>query len=133
MTTRVVTFGTFDALHVGHINLLIRARALGDHLSVGVSTDALTLAKKSRKPLIAEDVRASTIARLACVDEVFLEHSLEAKRAYLIEHRAGILVMGDDWEGRFDEFADIVRVVYLPRTPGISTTDIINSLPPNEA
>ena len=127
MTIRVITFGTYDLLHVGHINLFTRARALGDQLIVGVSTDDLNVSKKGRLPVDGQDHRLQTIGRLACVDEVFLEHSLEAKREYIVNHRADIFVMGDDWQGRFDDLRDIVDVVYLPRTPGVSTTDIIRS------
>jgi len=122
---RVVTFGTFDVLHVGHVSLLERARALGDRLIVGVSSDALNLSKKGRSPVYPEADRLRLIAALRCVDEVFVEESLALKGEYLRQHRADVLVMGDDWAGRFDEFRSICEVVYLPRTPSISTTEII--------
>jgi glycerol-3-phosphate cytidylyltransferase len=122
---RVVTFGTFDVLHVGHVSLLERARALGDLLIVGVSSDALNLAKKGRTPVYPEADRLKLIGALRCVDEVFVEESLELKGEYLRRHRADVLVMGDDWAGRFDEFRAVCEVVYLPRTPSISTTEII--------
>jgi choline-phosphate cytidylyltransferase len=122
--TRVVTFGTFDLLHVGHVNILRRARALGTHLVVGVSSDELNARKKGLAPAYSIEDRVGIVAALRYVDEVFVEHSLEAKRDYLLEHRADVLVMGDDWAGKFDEFGDICRVVYLPRTEGISTTEI---------
>ena len=128
MTTRVITFGTFDVFHVGHVNILTRAHDLGDHLTVGISTDELKFAKKGRYPVYRQEHRAQIVASLDCVDEVFYEHSLELKRQYLLEHRADILVMGNDWEGRFDEFSDIVEVRYLPRTDDISTTDIIHEI-----
>ena len=128
MTTRVITFGTFDVFHVGHVNILTRAHDLGDHLTVGISTDELNFAKKGRYPVYRQEHRAQIVSSLDCVDEVFYEHSLELKRQYLIEHRADILVMGNDWEGRFDEFSDIVEVRYLPRTDDISTTDIIHEI-----
>ena len=128
MTTRVITFGTFDVFHVGHVNILTRAHDLGDHLTVGISTDELNFAKKGRYPVYRQEHRAQIVGSLDCVDEVFYEHSLELKRQYLLEHRADILVMGNDWEGRFDEFSDIVDVVYLPRTADISTTDIIHEI-----
>lgn len=124
-TRRVVTFGTFDVLHVGHVAILERARALGDRLIVGVSSDALNVAKKGRRPVYSQDDRIKLIGALRCVDEVFVEASLELKGAYLREHRADVLVMGDDWAGRFDEFKSLCEVVYLPRTPSISTTEII--------
>lgn len=122
---RVLTFGTFDVLHVGHVSLLERARALGDRLIVGVSSDALNQAKKGRNPVYAEGDRLKLIGALRCVDEVFVEESLELKGEYLRRHRADVLVMGDDWAGRFDEFRALCEVVYLPRTPSISTTEII--------
>lgn len=128
MTTRVITFGTFDVFHIGHVNILTRAHDLGDHLTVGVSTDALNFSKKGRYPIYREEHRAAIVKSLDCVDEVFFEHSLDLKREYLIEHRADILVMGDDWRGRFDEFGDICEVVYLPRTADVSTTDIIQAI-----
>ncbi len=122
---RVVTFGTFDVLHIGHVNILERARALGDRLAVGVSSDALNLAKKGRLPIYAAADRMAMIAALRCVDEVFVEESLELKGKYLQRHCAAVLVMGDDWQGRFDHFSAVCEVVYLPRTPSISTTEII--------
>lgn len=125
MQKRVITFGTFDIFHVGHINILERAASLGDYLVVGVSTDALNFSKKQRYPLYSEHDRMKIISSLKCVDEVFEEHSLELKREYLIEHKADVLVMGDDWQGKFDCFKDVCEVVYLPRTPSISTTEII--------
>ncbi len=128
MGTRVITFGTFDVFHVGHVNILTRAHDLGDRLIVGISTDELNFAKKGRYPVYRQEHRAQIVASLDCVDEVFYEHSLELKRQYLLEHRADLLVMGSDWEGRFDEFSDIVEVRYLPRTADISTTDIIHEI-----
>lgn len=122
---RVLTFGTFDVLHIGHVSILERSRALGDRLIVGVSSDALNLSKKGRRPVYPEDDRLKLIAALRCVDEVFVEESLALKGEYLRQHRADVLVMGDDWQGRFDEFRSICEVVYLPRTPSISTTEII--------
>lgn len=124
----VVTFGTFDVFHVGHLRVIERAAALGDRLVVGVSADALNLRKKGREPVFSERERLEIVAALKCVDGVFLEESLEQKRDYLVEHGADILVMGDDWKGRFDEFSDIVEVVYLPRTPAISTTALIEKI-----
>lgn len=128
MTRRVITFGTFDVFHVGHVNVLTRAHDLGDHLIVGVSTDDLSFSKKGRFPVYREEHRAQIIASLSCVDEVFMEHSLELKREYVVEHAADVLVMGDDWAGRFDFLTDIIEVVYLPRTPEVSTTDIIQAI-----
>jgi len=122
---RVITFGTFDVLHIGHILILERARAQGDHLVVGVSSDALNFSKKMRNPIYPEGDRLKIIQSLRCVDEVFLEESLELKGEYIRCHDAQVLVMGDDWQGRFDHFRELCEVVYLPRTPSISTTEII--------
>ena len=122
--TTVVTFGTYDLFHVGHLNILRRAKDLGDRLVVGVSSDELNYRKKRIRPTYPLDHRMAIVQSVRYVDEVFVEDAMELKRQYLIEHRADILVMGDDWEGRFDEFLDICRVVYLPRTVGISSTDV---------
>jgi choline-phosphate cytidylyltransferase len=124
----VVTFGTFDVFHVGHLRVIERAAALGDRLVVGVSADELNRRKKGRTPVFSEAERLTIIASLKPVDAVFLEESLELKRFYLIEHEADVLVMGDDWAGKFDEFSDICEVVYLPRTPAISTTALIEKI-----
>ena len=125
---RVATFGTFDVFHVGHLHILERARRLGDYLAVGISTDALNLSKKGRYPVFPEGERLRIVAALRCVDHVFYEHSLEAKREYLRELRADLLVMGDDWQGRFDDLTDVCKVVYLSRTPSISTTATIEKI-----
>lgn len=126
--TTVITFGTFDVLHVGHIRVLTRSAALGDRLVVGVSSDALNFSKKGRNPVFSQDERLEIVASLKVVDEVFLEESLEQKREYVLAHGADILVMGDDWAGKFDFLNDICEVVYLPRTPSVSTTAIIEHI-----
>ncbi|MGL6160843.1 MULTISPECIES: adenylyltransferase/cytidyltransferase family protein [unclassified Microbulbifer] len=122
---RVITFGTYDVFHLGHLRLLERAAALGDSLVVGVSSDQLNYTKKQRYPVYDQASRMAIVAALRCVDDVFLEESLERKREYILAYEADILVMGDDWAGRFDFCSDICRVVYLPRTPSISTTQLI--------
>ncbi len=124
----VITFGTFDVFHVGHIRVLQRAAALGDRLVVGVSADALNIAKKGRAPVYTQDERMEIVASLRVVDEVFVEESLEQKRDYIVEHEADVLVMGDDWAGKFDWVSDVCEVVYLPRTPSVSTTGIIEHI-----
>jgi glycerol-3-phosphate cytidylyltransferase len=124
----VITFGTFDVFHVGHVRVLQRAAELGDRLVVGVSSDALNLSKKGRAPVFNEDERREIIRSLRVVDEVFLEESLEKKRDYIVEHHADVLVMGDDWAGRFDWVKDVCDVVYLPRTPSVSTTGLIEHI-----
>lgn len=125
---RIITFGTFDVFHVGHIKILQRARALGKHLTVGVSSDALNFSKKQRYPVYPEEERMDIIRSLAGVDEVFREESLELKGEYIKKYQADILVMGDDWVGRFDEFKSLCEVIYLPRTEGISTTKLISDI-----
>ncbi len=126
--TTVITFGTFDVLHVGHVRVLNRAAALGDRLVVGVSSDALNFAKKGRNPVFDQDERTEIVSNLKVVDAVFVEESLEQKREYVLEHGADILVMGDDWAGKFDFLNDACQVIYLPRTPSVSTTAIIEHI-----
>lgn len=122
---RVITFGTYDIFHVGHVNIIERAKLQGDHLIVGVSSDQLNISKKGRPPVYSEDDRQHIIRSMRCVDEVFLEESLELKAEYIKYYNADILVMGDDWQGKFDHLKDICQVIYLPRTPSVSTTEII--------
>ncbi len=122
---RVITFGTFDLFHIGHLRILERAKALGDYLIVGISTDALNYSKKQKNPVYSEKERLRIIEALKVVDEVFYEESLELKGDYIKKYNADVLVMGNDWEGRFDEFKSLCKVVYLERTPSISTTEII--------
>ena len=124
----VITFGTFDVLHVGHIRILQRAADLGDRLVVGVSADALNLAKKGRPPVFSEEERMEIVGSLKMVDEVFLEESLEQKKDYILKFHADVLAMGDDWKGRFDWVSDVCDVVYFPRTPSVSTTGLIEHI-----
>lgn len=125
---RVLTFGTFDLFHFGHLKLLERAAKLGDELFVGISSDALNFAKKGRNPIMNEIERAHIVASLRFVNSVFLEESLELKGQYLKSYGADILVMGDDWEGKFDEFKEICEVIYLPRTRNISTSELLTRI-----
>ena len=122
---RVITFGTFDLFHIGHLNIIERAKAHGDYLIVGVSSDALNFSKKQKYPVCPQESRSRIIASLKVVDEVFFEESLELKAEYIKKYKADVLVMGDDWKGRFDVFESICEVVYLDRTPSISTTELI--------
>lgn len=124
----IITFGTFDVFHVGHLRILMRAKSFGNRLIVGISSDALNFSKKNRYPIYSEQERMEIIRNISCVDEVFLEESLELKADYLKKYKADMLVMGDDWAGRFDHLNDICEVVYLPRTPAISTTAIIEKI-----
>jgi len=121
---RVITFGTFDLLHIGHINIFSRARSLGDYLIVGISTDALNYSKKKQYPVYNQNDRLNIVKAIRYVDEVFFEESMELKRDYVQKYKADILVMGNDWEGKFDFCSDLCKVVYLPRTENISTSDI---------
>lgn len=122
---RIITFGTFDVFHVGHVNILERAASLGDYLIVGVSSDNLNFSKKGRYPIYSQDERCKIISSLRFVNEVFIENSLELKKEYITQNNADVLVMGDDWLGRFDWVTDVCEVIYLPRTPSVSTTEII--------
>ena len=121
----IITFGTYDLLHVGHIRLLSRAKKLGDRMVVGVSSDSLNFSKKNKYPEFTQQERMEIISMIKGVDEVFLEESLELKDSYLRKYGADVLVMGDDWQGKFDHLNSICQVVYVPRTPSISTTAII--------
>lgn len=116
---KVITFGTFDLFHNGHLNILERAKLLGDYLIVGVSSDTLN-AKKHKVSVMPVEQRARFIEKLHCVDEVFIEESLELKQEYIDKYDADLLVMGDDWQGKFDWVN--CAVTYLPRTESISTT-----------
>jgi len=118
---KVITFGTFDLLHIGHINILKRCKELGEYLIVGVSSDELNKAK-GKKSVYDENDRLEIIKSLKYVDEVFLEESLEEKDSYIKKYGCDILIMGDDWKGKFDWVS--CPVIYLPRTPEISTTEI---------
>ncbi len=98
----IITFGTFDVFHVGHINILERAASYGDKLIVGISSDELNFSKKKRYPIYCQNDRVKIISSLRFVDEVFIEESLELKLDYIKQYNATTLVMGDDWAGRFD-------------------------------
>jgi glycerol-3-phosphate cytidylyltransferase len=118
----VITFGTFDIFHVGHFNLLKRASLLGNRLVVGVSSDAFSKRKKKQSPYYNFSLRSEIILSLKFVDKVFKEDSMEKKRHYIKKYGADILVMGDDWKGKFDDLSDVCQVVYLKRTESISST-----------
>jgi len=125
MNKRVITFGTFDVFHIGHVNILERAKKEGDYLIVGLSSDELNFSKKQRYPVYPQAQRVKIIESLRFVDEVFIEESLDLKAQYIQQFNADILVMGDDWVGKFDSMKQYCEVKYLPRTPSISTTEII--------
>lgn len=121
---RIITFGTFDLFHIGHLNILRRARELGDELIVGVSSDELNFQKKNRYPVFSQEQRMAIVRAIRYVDAVFLEESLELKSRYVREWSASCLVMGHDWEGKFDYLRELCEVVYLPRTEAVSSTEI---------
>lgn len=127
MTKTVLTYGTFDLLHVGHLNLLERLRALGDRLVVGVSTDEFN-ASKGKRTVIPYADRSRLVAALECVDVVIPEHSWAQKRDDIVEHGVSIFGIGADWHGHFDELQDCCEVVYLERTDGVSSTSLKQQL-----
>ena len=125
---KVITYGTFDLLHYGHINLLRRAKALGDYLIVALSTDDFNLLK-GKKSFFTFEQRKALLEAVKYVDLVIEEKTWEQKRSDVHKYDVDIFVMGDDWEGKFDFLRDEgVEVVYLERTPEISTTQIKSSL-----
>lgn len=124
---KVITYGTFDLMHVGHIRLFERLRQLGDHLIVGVSTDEFN-AGKGKRSVFSYEERARIVSAIRYVDEVIPERSWEQKRSDIVEQGVSVFAIGDDWRGRFDHLSDVCEVVYLERTEGISTTAIKSAL-----
>ncbi len=124
---KVITYGTFDLLHVGHINLLRRARELGDYLVVAISTDEFN-AIKNKKAYYSFEDRKQILEAVKYVDKVIPENTWEQKIKDVTENNIDIFVMGHDWEGKFDFLEDYCEVIYLPRTEGISTTKIKSDL-----
>ena len=121
----VITYGTFDLLHYGHINLLRRAKALGDYLIVALSTDEFNWNAKQKRCYFKYEQRKAMLESIRYVDLVIAENSWEQKCADVHEYHADIFVIGDDWKGKFDFLKkENVDVIYLPRTPEISTTQI---------
>lgn len=120
---KVLTYGTFDLLHVGHLNLLERLRKLGDCLIVGVSTDEFN-ADKGKRTVIPYVDRARLVGALACVDLVLPEERWEQKAEDVAKYDVDVFGMGADWTGRFDELKEYCDVVYLPRTESISSSQI---------
>lgn len=124
---KVITYGTFDLLHTGHINILRRAKALGDYLVVAISSDEFN-AGKGKKAYYTFEQRKAILEAIRYVDEVIPEHNWEQKVNDVKDHDIDVFVMGDDWEGKFDFLREHCEVVYLPRTVGISTTQIKKDL-----
>lgn len=124
---KVITYGTYDLLHVGHINLLKRAKAMGDYLIVVVSSDEFN-AMKGKKAFYSFEDRKTILEAIKYVDEVLPEYTWEQKVDDVVNNNVDIFVMGDDWTGKFDFLKEYCEVVYLPRTDGISTTQIKEEL-----
>jgi glycerol-3-phosphate cytidylyltransferase len=124
---KVITYGTFDLMHMGHINLLKRAKDLGDYLIVAISTDEFN-ALKNKKAYHSYENRKIMLEAIRYVDEVIPENTWEQKIEDVKNHGIDVFVMGDDWKGKFDCLRDHCEVVYLPRTVGISTTKIKKEL-----
>ncbi len=124
---KVITYGTFDLLHWGHINILKRARELGDHLTVGLSTDEFNEVK-DKKTYHTYENRKFILESIRYVDDVIPETKWEQKINDVVTHEIDIFVMGDDWKGKFDFLKEYCEVIYLPRTVGISTTKIKEDL-----
>lgn len=126
---KVITYGTFDLLHYGHINLLKRAKSLGDYLIVGLSTDEFNMNEKNKDCYFDYDKRKSLLEALRYVDLVIPEENWEQKLSDIQNLNVDVFVIGDDWKGKFDYLKDSgVEVVYLPRTEEISTSKIKEDL-----
>lgn len=123
----VITYGTFDLFHVGHIRLLKRLSQLGDRLVVGLSSDEFN-ELKGKKSFFSYQERAEIVGACKYVDAVFPEHNWEQKLSDVKTYNVDIFAMGDDWCGKFDFLEDLCEVIYLPRTEDISTTQIKSSL-----
>lgn len=119
----VITYGTFDLFHYGHLRLLKRAKELGDKLIVAVSTNEFNKVK-GKNCVYPYEHRSKIVEAIKYVDKVIPERNWEQKRNDIKKYKIDIFVMGDDWKGKFDNLKDLCKVVYLPRTPGISTTDL---------
>jgi glycerol-3-phosphate cytidylyltransferase len=123
MSRVVLTYGTFDLFHVGHLNLLKRAKSLGDYLIVGVSTDEFN-SGKGKKTIVDFKDRIEIVRSIRYVDEVIAESSWEQKISDVRRFNVNTFVMGDDWKGKFDFLKDVCEVVYLSRTTGISSSGL---------
>lgn len=125
---KVITYGTFDLLHYGHINLLKRAKALGDYLIVALSTDEFNQKEKGKESYFTYGERLEMLSAIKYVDMVIPEESWEQKLSDVDKYDIDIFVIGDDWMGKFDHLSEKCRVVYLPRTPEISSSRIRKDL-----
>lgn len=120
----VITYGTFDLFHVGHLRLLERARNLGDRLVVALSTDAFNLNMKGKVTAIPYPDRKEILESLRCVDLVIPEENWEQKTTDVGKYGVDVFVIGDDWRGKFDFLKSQCEVIYLTRTENISSTEI---------
>ena len=125
---KIITYGTFDLLHYGHVNLLQRAKALGDYLIVAISTDEFNWNEKQKKCYFSYEERKRLVEAVRYVDLVIPEESWDQKVKDVQEFKVDTFVIGDDWTGKFDFLKEYCEVVYLPRTPEISTTQIKKEL-----
>lgn len=125
---KVITFGTFDLFHIGHLNMIKKCLEYGDQLFVGISTDNFNFSKKKRYPIINQNERLEIIKNIKGVTDCFFEENFELKREYIEKFKADIFIIGDDWKGKFDYLNDICKVIYLPRTLNISTTELIERI-----
>jgi len=125
---RVITYGTYDLLHYGHINLLKRAKEMGEYLIVALSTDEFNWNGKAKKCYFSYAERKKLLESIRYVDLVIPEESWEQKISDIQLYQIDTFVMGDDWAGKFNFLKDYCEVVYLPRTPEISTTQIKKDL-----
>lgn len=125
---KVITYGTFDLLHYGHINLLKRAKELGDYLIVALSTDEFNSIEKNKHTYFTYEERKRLLEAIRYVDLVIPEENWEQKISDVKEFKVDTFVIGDDWTGKFDFLKDYCEVVYLERTPEISTTKIKSDL-----
>ncbi len=123
MGKTVITYGTFDLLHWGHISLLKRARALGDKLIVGLSTDEFN-SSKHKRAIHGFNERKYILEAVRYVDLVIPEVTWEQKESDILKYKVDIFVMGSDWKGKFDNLKEYCEVIYLPRTEGVSTTEL---------
>ena len=121
---KVITYGTFDLLHYGHINLLKRAKSFGDYLIVALSTDDFNWNEKRKKCYFSYEERKLLVESIRYVDLVIPKNCWEQKLSDIDEYHVDVFVMGDDWKGMFDYLKEKCEVIYLPRTPEISTTKI---------
>jgi len=125
---RVITYGTFDLLHYGHVNLLKRAKEYGDYLIVAISTDEFNWNSKNKKCYFSYEQRKNLVESIRYVDLVIPEEKWEQKINDVKEYHVDVFVIGDDWKGKFDFLREYCEVIYLPRTPEISTTQIKKEL-----